>query len=239
MGQGIQGSAASKQGITEMNQTPVGLYICPSRRAVKTYPFNGSGFTCAGGQPNNCNGLAGTNVGKSDYAANCGNGTANSADPGDDQADSAGPSNYAGGDPPNSWPDYGNPNDPTYYQGGMCYVRSQVTQAQVLRGTSHVILLGEKYMDGAHYTDGQDCGDNEELFVGQDNDLYRTTYQVPQQDLSGQANTNAFGSTHAGGCNFSAGDGSIHFVGYDVNLTIFQAFGQVNDVITQGTIWAY
>jgi prepilin-type N-terminal cleavage/methylation domain-containing protein len=194
MGQGIQASAASMLGITEMNQTPVGLYICPSRRAVKTYPFTG-------GQPKNANSFSGLNVAKSDCAINCGIGIA--SDPGDDENFNGGPADYPTGDSPSfAWPAYGNPNSSSF-QAGLSYVRSVVTQAQVIRGTSHIILLGEKYLNPQHYTDGADGSDNEELFVGQDNDLFKTTYQVPQQDLSGQTNSNAFGSAHPAGCNFS------------------------------------
>ena len=135
------------------------------------------------------------------------------------------------------WPNYSTPGSGEY-QSGVSYTRSQVTMAMVERGTSHIICLGEKYLDPRNYTSGEDCGDNEELFVGQDNDLFRTTDVVPHQDFAGEADTLAFGSAHPGGCNFSAGDGSIHFVSYDVDKVIFQAFGVRTPMPVAGTIWA-
>ena len=250
MGKGPVGSAEKLEGLARMSQTLVPAFICPSRRAAALYPFTTTG-NCPGGQPVNAGALGGKLVNKSDYAINSGIGIDN--DPGDDQAYGGGPGSYAQGNT-QSWMDYGdqtingkaNPD----FQAGLSFVRSQVTMAQVDRGTAHIILLGEKYMDTDYYTNGEDCGDNEELFVGQDNDTFRSTYEAPKQDMAGYQDDSCFGSAHAGGCNFSAGDGSVHFVSYDVNLPIFQMFGLrcldqaemqslglSNDTATQGTIW--
>jgi len=244
--------AEQVEGIAQMNQTLVPIYLCPSRRAAKLYPFTTSG-NCPGGQPENCTALGNKLVGKSDYAICSGIGIDN--DPGDDQAYGGGPSSYSAGDAHSfGWPDYSDPTSDNKanpsFQAGLSYVRSQVTMAQVERGTAHIILIGEKYLDQQYYIDGQDCGDNEELFVGQDNDLFRCTYEAPKEDVYGVQDDSCFGSAHAGGCNFSAGDGSIHFVSYLVDLPVFQMFGLrcmnqaemqnlglSNDTVTQGTIW--
>ena len=91
-------------------------------------------------------------------------------------------------------------------------------------------------MDAAHYTDGGDGGDNESLFVGQDNDNYRTTYGAPQLDQAGVTNYGNFGSCHVVGAYFAFGDGSVHLVSYEVNPAIFLAWGtrdsrQVGDIV--------
>jgi len=112
-----------------------------------------------------------------------------------------------------------------------------VTPSSIFRGPTHVIMLGEKFLNPANYTSGADGGDNESLFVGQDNDLFRTTLQPPLQDVIGIGNGwQMFGSAHPGGCNFSAADGSIHFISYEVNASLFAAFG-VCTAQTQGSIW--
>ena len=114
-------------------------------------------------------------------------------------------------------------------------MRSMVTPAQVDRGTAHIILIGEKGMDSTHYNDGEDSGDNETLYVGQDNDLYRTTSGLPHMDAPGLYTPAIFGSAHPGGCNFVFGDGSVHTVPYDPNdpvafEVIFLAWGIRNSL---------
>jgi hypothetical protein len=96
-------------------------------------------------------------------------------------------------------------------------------------------MIGEKAMDAAHYLDGLDGGDNESLYAGQDNDIYRTTYSPPVQDLSGVDPWGNFGSSHTVGAHFAFGDGSVHLVGYDVDPTVFLAWG-TRDSRQTGTI---
>jgi prepilin-type N-terminal cleavage/methylation domain-containing protein len=233
MGKGTgQGSATSKTGITQMNQTVVPIYTCPSRRAAALYPLTGAAAV-------NSNLAQGNLVAKSDYAISCGTGIA--ANPGDDEVFQAPVGSYSAGQG-YAWPDYSNPRDTASFQNGVSYVRSQVTAANVVRGLSHIIVLGEKALDAGNYTSGSDAGDNEELFVGQDNDLYRTTYYPPQQDVANVTNeVDDFGSAHPGGINFSAGDGSVHFVSYDIgnspaSIAVYQSFGTCR-AETQDTIW--
>ncbi|MGA2258440.1 MAG: DUF1559 domain-containing protein, partial [Thermoguttaceae bacterium] len=112
--------------------------------------------------------------------------------------------------------------------------------AQIDRGTAHIIMIGEKYMDPLHYNDGDDAGDNETLYVGQDNDLYRTTYQAPQQDQPGVDGYAVFGCPHPVGTNFAFGDGSVHVVSYDIGntpagLLLYNAWG-VRNALEVGTI---
>jgi prepilin-type N-terminal cleavage/methylation domain-containing protein len=235
-GLGTAGSPEQMLGAAEMNKTVVAIYICPSRRAAALYPYTGGQAINASLVSRQTNASQFDNVAKSDYAINCGIGI--ESDPGDDESYGDGPASYAEGDSPSfAWPAYDVPSSPSF-QAGLSYVRSVVTPAQVERGTAHIILLGEKYLDPDNYTNGSDGADNEELFVGQDNDLFRATYWPPMQDLSGQQTLvyPGFGSAHPGGCNMSAADGSIHFLAYEVDLTLYQAFG-VRNSLAQGTIW--
>ena len=92
-----------------------------------------------------------------------------------------------------TWLGYSDPNSPDF-QSGVSFVRSVVTPANITRGQAHIVMLGEKSMDPEHYNDGMDGGDNESLYVGQDNDNYRTTNIVPTLDTAGSANSCSFGS---------------------------------------------
>jgi len=219
---GVSGSAAQKAGATEMTQTAIKEFMCPSRRDVKLYPFTG-------GVPVNADLVDNpkTLVSRCDYAFCCGNGS--SSEPG-----GAGPGSYAGARTFN-WPDYSNPKKPEF-QDGLSYMRSMVTSARVNRGTSHIIMIGEKGMDSAHYNDGDDPGDNETLYVGQDNDIYRTTSSLPHVDAPGLYTPALFGSSHPGGCNFAYGDGSVHILSYEFTDTaLFNAWGSCTALLT-GTL---
>lgn len=235
-------SAGQMNGCELMLKTPIPTFICPSRRAVQLYPITGR-------YP--VNATAGDSVvARTDYAISCGSSDSNQPEN----------PNISGNEATSYqqalsavWPDYSSPNPAVndgYYQAGVSFLRSVITPAKVTRGQSHVIMLGEKAMCSDHYTDGTDPGDNETLYTGQDNDLYRTTYLPPLNDClysnvpstavpgvtwtgAGYNNVGAnppwpslvFGSPHAGGCNFCYGDGAVHFVSVLVNPPVFLAWG--------------
>jgi prepilin-type N-terminal cleavage/methylation domain-containing protein len=225
---GPVGSAGQMNGCSVMLKTPIPTYICPSRRAVKLYPITGA-------YPNNAT-SGDSVVARSDYAMSCGTSTNNQ--PEDTPAGTSYQS--VAGQP---YTDLSNPTAGSAYQSGVSFLRSLITPAKVTRGQAHVILLGEKFLTADHYTDGMDGGDNETLYVGQDNDTYRTTMLPPIQDvpaasipttpLNYQTDTDyshvedtvTFGSAHAAGCNFAYGDGSVHLVSYQVNAPIFLVWG--------------
>ena len=56
----------------------------------------------------------------------------------------------------------------------------------MLDGLSQTILVGEKYLDPDNYYSGTDMADNENIYVGFDNDIYRTAnYSRTQPDSGG------------------------------------------------------
>jgi prepilin-type processing-associated H-X9-DG protein len=112
------------------------------------------------------------------------------------------------------------------------YQASRVSIPMITRGTSNVVLLAERYMKPADYYTGIDLGDNEATYVGMDNDNSRSTLTLPVQDSNtypfatpGQ-NTQIFGSAHSNGLNVLLCDGSVQFMMYDMNVTIWNNLGQ-------------
>ena len=93
-------------------------------------------------------------------------------------------------------------------------------------GTSNTFLVGERYIDPRHYTDGQDQGDNEGMYSGFDNDTSRVTVGPPRRDTPGVANPRLFGSAHPSGLNMLYCDGGVRVVSYAVDPDEFFAAGR-------------
>jgi prepilin-type N-terminal cleavage/methylation domain-containing protein len=221
---GPQGSPQQMQGAMLRVHTVVPTYNCPTRRPAKLYdkPSNGTfiAYNSNNNDPNN-------NVAsRCDYAICCGS-------TGYPEPFGGGPTSYSAAKT-TAWPGYGDPHS-SDYQSGVSYIRSLVTPEKVTRGQAHIVMIGEKSADPQHYLDGQDGGDNESMYVGQDNDIYRTTASPPLQDVIGVNSYGNFGSAHVVGAHMVYGDGSVHLVAYTVDPTIFTAWGnrdsrQVGDI---------
>jgi prepilin-type processing-associated H-X9-DG protein len=200
--------AAKKDGATQMIATPLAGANCPSRRASILYPnyYNDVGF--------NYN-LA-KMVARGDYAANCGDQGVTEVGSGPATLDAA--STYA-------WPSMKG-------HTGISFQRSTVTIAEVTDGTSNTILVGERYLQSDHYVTGQTGGDNDTLYTGYANDLYRSASSLlpPLQDREGyDDNGFQFGSAHAGGCNYVFCDGSMHTLNYSIDPEVFGRLGNRKD----------
>jgi len=94
----------------------------------------------------------------------------------------------------------------------------------IARGTTNVVMFGEKYMNTLHYLDGKDLGDNEGMYIGCDNDILRCTHNPPMQDTVAD-DTFRFGSAHPSGCNVAMCDGSIRVINYDIDTKVFYLMG--------------
>ncbi|QDT74731.1 DUF1559 family PulG-like putative transporter [Lacipirellula limnantheis] len=114
-----------------------------------------------------------------------------------------------------------------------------VSFAQITDGTSHTFLLGEKYVRADLYGGGSKS-DDKGWIDGWDPDAIRSTCFQPYQDGDGAGfqfqpqNSPAdlfgidrdvyyFGSAHPAGFNGIFADGSIRGLGYDVDVTLFNA----------------
>jgi prepilin-type N-terminal cleavage/methylation domain-containing protein/prepilin-type processing-associated H-X9-DG protein len=216
-------TAQQKAGATQMMETPLDGVICPSRRPSIRYPW----IPWSGDPLHNYN-LPTNGVGRNDYAACVG-----------DQADLwsfAGPANVTEGDSSAFWAS----NTNTVAWTGISFRHSEIKMAEITDGTSNTILLGEKYLIFTDYATGNDPGDNECAYGGENSDMYRTTgagltAYVPKQDTEGvpgyynQPDQIRFGSAHSSGCGFVFCDGSVQRVSYSVDPTVFGYLGNRKD----------
>jgi prepilin-type N-terminal cleavage/methylation domain-containing protein len=190
----------------------VGIYNCPTRRTGGPFPNSwggGSRYFCGNSGEIIFNGQ----MARADYGAVCG----------DLPMDEifGGPGSLSEGDSPS----YGWSSTTGFH--GICFQRSTIRVTDIRRGTSNTWMVGEKYLDPKQYYTGEDPGDNESMYVGFDNDLYRSTSSPPMQDTPGVSDSIdlRFGSAHVDGLNMVRCDGSVQFVNYNVNLTVWQAEG--------------
>jgi prepilin-type N-terminal cleavage/methylation domain-containing protein len=197
-------------------QTPIKTFYCPSRRNFQAYPnTNQYGYHNVTGIP--------PVFSKTDYAA-CGGNNANSVEV------FGGPTSYAQGDSDAYWSTPGSTQiqatDPTRFNG-ITYTRSQVKLTSITKGTSNLLMIGEKYIQMDRYTTSTDLGDNECGFTGMNNDLIRSTFNLPLQDRVGFSATDRFGSTHGGLFYVCLGDGSVRGIRYGIAIANFRPLGDI------------
>lgn len=218
----------------QLVQTPIDLFTCPSRREPRLYPVVRNSTlaenlrSCRQGD---------CQVARSDYAANAGNSM---------PAGQGGPASQAAVSSYTGWV--------TKNQNGLIFQRSQVRLAQITDGTSKTALIGEKYMNPEQYDTGSDPADDQNIFVGHDQDNLRYTGRrtganntgaaqvwMPFSDTGGfyPKDTNgeirpSFGSAHAGAMNMAFCDGSVRAIEYDVDEDIYFRYGGRED---DGTLY--
>ena len=204
-------------------ETPLSFMNCPTRRRSVLYPGEYvSGWLAYCGNA----GMITIDPSKelqarADYAANSGSvyndqyfGGPSSLQQGDAWA------TFALGSSGNGW------NAP---QNGVSYERSEIKAASITDGLSNTIFCGEKYLEPDAYSNGVAHADNESMYVGYDNDIYRCTNTPPIRDTSGYDNKFIFGSAHYGGAHFAMCDGSVRRISYGVDPQTFQNLGCRND----------
>jgi prepilin-type N-terminal cleavage/methylation domain-containing protein len=237
----VAGTAARPE-LLPVVGTPISLFICPSRRSAIVYPLVRNSFL--GHNLTSCT-VPNCTVARSDYAANAGNRNTNYT------ADQEGPASYAAAaahpfrfDP--SAPGY---NPITGAQSGVSYQRSRVKLVQFTDGTSHTVMVGEKYLNPDRYADGNDLADDQNIFAAHDRDMNRYLGTMTgagatlrwavgdafraRQDRPGDPgssdNFGIFGSAHAPGLYFVFADGSVRLVSYDVDEYAYWLLGGCDD----------
>jgi type II secretory pathway pseudopilin PulG len=227
LGFGSQGSVGDEF-YSQRLETPISLFVCPSRRPCATWPIapqhvhvlNPKPF----GKPRS--------TARSDYAISSGASNLYSF---------SGPPSIAQGDDGQFWR-----NSPAPVKfSGISHLRIGATLKSITDGTSKTYLVGEKYIDSNSYMTGTSLGDNESLYSGYCTDLHRfaggienakhslSPYAAPIHDRNIAENgipaIARFGSAHLAGFNMVNCDGSIHFSSYDVDPEIHLRAGHRSD----------
>lgn len=215
--------AAKASALTAINSSALPLFICPSRRSVQAYPLK------PGTAPRN--GLNSTNVGKSDYAANAGDG----------------PWGLSFSDGPGSIADAESGSYPwisSTVETGIVFQRSTIRVREVTDGLSKTYLLGEKFVNPDNYENGKDHGDDQSQYVGFDMDIIRWTMNdnggssgmwsdgtalTPLWDTAGMDQPLRFGSAHSGAFNMAFADGSVHSIAYEIDPETNRRLGNRHD----------
>jgi len=201
-----QDVSARDAAITELLQSPLPVFHCPSRRGASVYPYRGRFSLRNANVP--------ADAAKSDYAINGG----------DEKID-------AGGGPPSArpadlkaykWPDLRDFN-------GLAFVRTRIRIDQVKDGMSNVYLVGEKYLSSDRYGDGASPGDDQTMYLGDDADVRRWATAPPIPDSRGLENKDLFGSAHHSACHFLFCDGSVRTISYDIDATIHRRLANRHD----------
>ncbi len=198
-------NSTQENGASTRVQSPINVFLCPSRRANKLYPYTGVKLH---------NMASTSNVGKNDYSGNA-------------AAGSAAASGISGSTP--STVAAGRDVQPNSSNTGVIYCKSYISIGEIRDGTSNTLLIGEKYVIPDRYELGTATGDDLTQFQGLDNDCVRQTNTPPLQDRSQYDNGNAFGSPHAGSVGFVMCDGSVQRISYSIDSTNYLNLGKRSD----------
>lgn len=204
---GLSG-APRNEAAAKMQQTQIGIYTCPTRRACELSPFLGQ-------LPLNNSSVPAMSF-KSDYAGNGGS---------ERQRNRSGPESDSPQDVSNyPWP---NSNAAT----GIFFAGSSIRSAQVRDGLSRTYLFGEKYVRSTRAVDPahRDWGDDQSAYIGDDHDVRRWTSDSPVPDHPSEEAFLNFGSAHPNTWNVVLCDGSVHGLSFQIDWKIHRSLGHRYD----------
>jgi prepilin-type N-terminal cleavage/methylation domain-containing protein len=223
-----------KTSAVAMQQTPVTVFNCPSRRPAKAYavvlttgwiPFNSAPLDM---------------LARGDYAACAGDSEKGQWQiQGQETPDDLTDDKYMTSPPPPLdwlWPSYTKPEPvatwpPLDGQSGVNFFGVDIKLKYISDGTSKTYMVGEKYL----HQDAYDCdgtkngGDNHSYFQGYDWDVNRWADKPPLRDTPGLDVYTMFGSAHPAAWHAVMCDGSVRSFSYDIDLFTHRHFSNRSD----------
>jgi prepilin-type N-terminal cleavage/methylation domain-containing protein len=210
LGKGETDATKKKNAIAQCTITPIGMFVCPSRRPAKAMPAYFTGIPYNSGNV--------TTHARSCYAANGGSELQNEMGTSDANAVDNGTWNM-------SW----QPN-----ATGVSYLLSEVTFGDIKDGTTNTYWAAEKYINPDHYTDGQLPDDNTSMYQGHDWDVLRWGHPslMPARDRNGASLNGAFGGPHSAGFIAVFCDGSVHSINFAIDANTHTRLANRKDGLT-------
>jgi prepilin-type processing-associated H-X9-DG protein len=123
--------------------------------------------------------------------------------------------------------DYGGSN---WENTGAVRQYQPIRLAQITDGASNTLLVSEKCLNLNGLGEPQP-DDNEGYTAGFDEDTIRSTDVAPSPDFRGDDwdTGRHFGSSHPTGINAVFADGSVHWISYGIDPTVFSYLGNISD----------
>lgn len=206
-------TTAQREGAALRDQSPLPLFVCPSRRAAELY-----GISDRFRYPDQ-NSMAGlTEISRTDYAACAG--TRNN---------------------PQQLPIPGTWNEALTFAweaneeqfSGLVFQRSEIGFGSIMDGSSNTIAVGDKYLSPDFHLgqsgDEGDFTDTESIFSGNNDDTLRSMFSAPIPDQAGIAQRRTFGGSHPGIFNAVFGDAHVAAIPFTLGEDVRMAIAGRND----------
>jgi hypothetical protein len=222
-----QEDLAESMSINVRLQTPLSLFVCPTRRICAPWPISEKYPYVRTPKPFG----EVTRVARADYAINAGSSSAISF---------GGPVDFAQGDDEKFWQ-----TTTTGQFSGISHLRRAVGYRALTDGASKTYLVGEKVIDFRSYDTGESLGDNESQYAGYSTDLHRFAGAIERMAISqsptalplsdsvttvdGLPGHARFGGAHPNGYIAVNCDGSTHFVTFEIDPDVHFRFGHRSD----------
>ena len=225
LGRGTTGTAR-RDACRQRVESPFEGMTCPSRRSTNVYPLKPPLSTYR-----YCSPLEVSS--RTDYAANGGSIKTTQTTAGPNENSEA----MLAIIPPEIELTQAPFGEPKTDWDGIVFYRSEVNLREVTDGTTNTYMVGEKWLYVDNYQSGQDSGDGEPAFSGNNDDTIRTTDRAwpfgPDTQFTPEGSNalerRAFGSAHDGGFNMALCDGSVDFISFDMDPFVHEYRGSRND----------